>query len=306
MSLELRPPRLADAAAIAEMMTRWSEATGKDAATASEIESWFGIPSLDLQRDARVAVAGGAILGYADVGDGGGDGRVLYLDVRVDPGCAGVARALLDFAEQRALELAASDSVVKIGPPEGAASLRGLVEDRGYSFDRYSFRMLRELDEQPPPPEWPDGISVRTFDRDFDTEAVYEAHQEAFSEERDFTRDPFDDWVYWSFREPFDPALWFLAEGGSELAGIALCRPERDGDFDVGWINILGVRKPWRGRGLGKALLLHAFQGLRAAGKRQVGLGVNGDNPEALRLYEGAGMRRASTTVWYARKMRKN
>ncbi len=119
---------------------------------------------------------------------------------------------------------------------------------------------------------------------------MYDAHQEAFSEEPDFEKDPFDEWVHWSYREPFDPELWFVATDGDEIAGIALCRGERGGDFNVGWVNILGVRKPWRRRGLGKALLEHAFREFRARGKTHAGLGVDGRNEEALALYGRAGM----------------
>ncbi len=107
---------------------------------------------------------------------------------------------------------------------------------------------------------------------------MYDAHQEAFSEETDFEKDPFDEWMHWSYREPFDPALWFVARDGDEIAGIALCRAvaARQATSTSGWVNILGVRKPWRRRGLGKALLEHAFREFRARGKTHAGLGVDG------------------------------
>jgi ribosomal protein S18 acetylase RimI-like enzyme len=51
------------------------------------------------------------------------------------------------------------------------------------------------------------------------------------------------------------------------------------------------VRKPWRRRGLGLALLRHAFGELYLRGERKVGLGVDASNPAgATRLYERAGM----------------
>lgn len=66
-------------------------------------------------------------------------------------------------------------------------------------------------------------------------------------------------------------------------------RCERSGDPDVGWVSILGVRPPWRGRGLGLALLRHAF---REIGRPTVRLGVDAENVSgAVRLYERAGMR---------------
>lgn len=57
------------------------------------------------------------------------------------------------------------------------------------------------------------------------------------------------------------------------------------------WINVLGVRRPWRRRGVARALLLHAFAEFRGRGKRGAGLGVDGLNTTgAVRLYEQAGM----------------
>ena len=176
-------------------------------------------------------------------------------------------------------------------------------ESRGFVFDSFSRRMRIALDRELPAPEWPDGITVCTYRREEDEKAVYDAHQEAFSEESDFEKDPYDEWIHWSYREPFDPALWFIATDGDEIAGIALCRPERGGDFNVGWVNILGVRKPWRRRGLGKALLEHAFREFRARGKTRAGLGVDGRNEEALALYGRAGMEVERSFTRYERPL---
>ena len=41
------------------------------------------------------------------------------------------------------------------------------------------------------------------------------------------------------------------------FAGVARCETRRDGG---GWVGALGVRKPWRRRGVGRALLLHALR----------------------------------------------
>jgi mycothiol synthase len=68
----------------------------------------------------------------------------------------------------------------------------------------------------------------------------------------------------------------------------------------VGWIASLGVRKPWRKRGLGLAILLRTFHEFYARGERSVGLGVDSENQTgATRLYERAGMHVvAEDVVW--------
>ena len=290
---ELRPPLREDVPAIAEAGRRF----GLQDETAQDVEMWFDMPSIDMERNARVAVENGSIIGYADVGDRSGDGKLLWLDARSD---AEAMPALLDFIEARARALAAGPAKVKAWSPEHNAPWRTLLESRGYALDQYSFRMRIDLPDEPPPAEWPEGISVRSYRREQDEKAVYEAHQETFSDQRDYERDPFDEWVHWSYREPFDPELWFLAMHGDEIAGIALCRGQRGGDTTLGWVSVLGVRKPWRRTGIGLALLRHAFQEFRKRGKTGVGLGVDGQNPTgAVRLYERAGMVPERIFVWY-------
>jgi ribosomal protein S18 acetylase RimI-like enzyme len=78
---------------------------------------------------------------------------------------------------------------------------------------------------------------------------------------------------------------------GNEVAGISLCLPSSAEDPELGWVDSLAVRKPWRKRGIGLALLQHSFAEYYRRGKRKVGLGVDAENlTGALRLYERAGM----------------
>jgi mycothiol synthase len=294
--VELRPPRKEDAPAIVEVTHRW----GFPDETVADVETWFEMTSIDNERNARVAVSEGAVVGYGDVGDRSGDGKLLWLDARA----AGDAMAaVLDFLEGRALELAKEDAKLKAWSPEQNEEWRAFLEARGYELDRYSFQMRTDLPDELPAPGWPEGIAVRTYRKEEDEQAVYDTHQETFSDQLDFERDPFDEWKQWSYREPFDPELWFLAMAGDEIAGIALCRGERGGDTNLGWVNILGVRKHWRGRGLGLALLQHAFREFRERGRTRAGLGVDGANPGAVRLYERAGMSKAQVFVWYQRSL---
>jgi mycothiol synthase len=294
--IELRPPRREDAAAISEI----GESFGHSDETAQDIDAWFDNPGINMEQDARVAVRDGEIVGYGDVGDRSGDGKLLWIDVRAH---VEALAPILDFAEGKARQLAKPGGKAKAWSPEQNAEWRALLEARAFVFSSFSRRMRISLDGDLPEPCWPTGITVRTYRRDEDEQAVYDAHQEAFSEEPDFEKDPFDEWVHWSYREPFHPKLWFLALDGDEIAGVALCRPERGGDMSLGWVNILGVRKPWRRRGLGLALLQHAFREFRVHGKTEAGLGVDGRNEDALALYSRAGMRVERSFLWYEKEL---
>jgi ribosomal protein S18 acetylase RimI-like enzyme len=151
-----------------------------------------------------------------------------------------------------------------------------------------------------PAPAWPDGVSVRTYRGSEDDRPIYDLEQETFADQLDWESESFDDWRHWAFREPFDAELWFLAEADGGPVGFALCRGQWGGDESVGWVSAIGVRRPWRRKGLGTALLLHAFGELRARGKQRVGLGVQAENPTgAVQLYERVGMSVERRILWY-------
>jgi ribosomal protein S18 acetylase RimI-like enzyme len=92
-----------------------------------------------------------------------------------------------------------------------------------------------------------------------------------------------------------------IAWDGDQIAGFSLNRYR----MGSGWIGTLGVRRPWRKRGLGEALLLHSFGEFYRRGTKTVGLGVDAQNPTgATRLYQKAGMYPASEFVIYEKELR--
>jgi mycothiol synthase len=107
--------------------------------------------------------------------------------------------------------------------------------------------------------------------------------------------DAFDDpWDYEEAREEFqrsrthDPSLWLVAFDGDRAVG-ALFSYITNGR---GQVSALGVREPWRRRGIGQALLRAAFVRLGERGVADVRLNVGRNNvSDATRLYERAGMR---------------
>lgn len=302
--LHVRPPREGELPAIVALLNEISRAhSGADDTTEDELRLWFTSPTVDAERDIRVVADGsGRLLAYGDVQDEGELHTKIWLDVREHPaaGCA-AARALVPVLEGRAREFAA------LAPPGEKPLVRSYVaaaddgakrafEERGYRLIRHSYRMAIDLDADLPEPEWPAGIRVRTFQPGRDDEAVLAVQNEAFSDMWEYVPSELEEWRHYMFgAADFDPRLWFLAVDGEEIAGVALCRHERPGAPGVGWVRVLAVRRPWRRRGIGGALLRHAFRELRARGRTGAGLGVDaGSTTGALELYERAGMRVAS------------
>jgi mycothiol synthase len=300
VSVELRPPVREDAAAIADALNEFNRPAGFDLDSPEEVGVWLEFPSFDLEQDVRVAVEAGKIVGYAEAVQLPDDEKLVFADVRAGPQHGDASAALLDFVERRARELAGGGRL-RIWTAERADAWRKFLESHGFEVQRYSLRMVADLDDEPREPEWPEGISVRTRERDEDDRAVYELQRETFADQAaDYVSETFEDWLHWVKREPFDPGLWFLAFAGEELVGISLCRGEWAGDEELGWVSVVGVRRSWRRKGLGSALLLHSFRELRARGCKRVGLGVRADNATgAVRVYERVGMREVGRQVWY-------
>jgi len=248
---------------------------------AEEIRAWLRNAEIDADWF-RVLEVDGRVAGYGDIYV---EPEVIQLDVAA-PGHWDV---FFDWAESEAR----SRGVARVRAYfEAGHALEELVAARGYRYFRTSYTMEIELDE-PLPVALPDGIELRTY-REEDDAVLRAALNDAFS------ADPFWHEVTPSnFREFYlsargqDPSLWLLAWDDAELAGFSLNYPERFGNEDLGWVGTLGVRAPWRRRGLGGALLRLSFNGLYDRGRRRVGLGVDAQNVTgALRVYEGAGMHR--------------
>lgn len=149
----------------------------------------------------------------------------------------------------------------------------------------------------PPVPEWPEGIVVRLYNgTDAEFAAIVRADQEAFADHWGYVEQPFEEtlslWRHFFQDDPdWDPALWFVAMDGDEIAGISLCQSKTNEDADMGWVSTLGVRRSWRRRGVALALLQHSFQELYRRGSKRAALGVDANSlTGALRLYEKAGM----------------
>ena len=176
-----------------------------------------------------------------------------------------------------------------------------LLNDRGYAQERSFQRMVIELDEPPPLPEWPGGVHVRVYEKGPDDRATWQAVEEAFDDHWGNVRGTFEEWSNIYARERFDSSLWFLAVEGDEIAGASLCSYRGD----MGWVGSLSVRRPWRRMGLAVALLNHSFGEFFRCGQRRVGLTVDSSSlTGATRVYERAGMHTDQHRVVYTKVLR--
>lgn len=302
VTVDLRPLRNEDVTAVVALYNALSqEHYGEDSMTQSEFGVWLTSPNVDARRDIRVAFEGDRLVGYADVYDQNQWHTRYWCEVKARD--EAVADALVGWCEGRASGDARDGAFLRSYVREREAATVSAFERRGYERIRSSFRMLLDLDDEPAPPEWPEGIAVRTIGEAEDR-ALYEADQECFADHWEHVEEPYDEWLHWTLgREGFDRSLVFVAADGDAIAGYALCRPS-EAEPDTGWVDRLGVRRSWRKRGIALALLRHGFREFRNRGFRRAGLGVDAENlTGAVRLYERAGMRVARRSDCYQRTL---
>lgn len=247
---------------------------------AEEIRLWIRNEELKPEL-LRVLEIEGCVVGYGDI-------EIHEDEVTLDVAAPEHWEPFFDWAE---------DIARTSGPPRVHAyfpadhELAGLVSKRGYRLWRSSVTMEMSL-EAGGPAALPPGLQLYRYRPEVDEAQLRAAINETFAD------DPFHhDLSVARFREFYlnarghNPSLWLLAWEETELAGFALAYPQRESDSTLGWISNLGVRAPWRRRGLGEALLRAAFRELHACGLRRVGLGVDLENDTgALNLYERVGM----------------
>jgi GNAT superfamily N-acetyltransferase len=296
--LSVRRATVEDAPAIDELITAADEAVqGWSESSVPELLGWWRM--MDLDQSSWVLYDEAGIRAYAA---GFAHGELFELDgfVHPDHQQRGLGAWLVARGEERAREL--GKQRLQAFSLAGDSRAHRLFEQFGMHELRRYYRMMIELDDPPPPAVFPEGFSVETFEP-AEARAFHDALIEAFADEWGFVAMPFEGWRELRLvKDPdFDPTLWFVVRDGAEIAAVMRNEPDRSG---AGFVGALGVRKPWRKRGIALALLYHAFGEFHRRGKARVGLGVDAENPTgATRLYERAGMHVAFEAVAYGKEL---
>lgn len=315
----LRPVTSADADGVTALVNASSQAvSGINEMEPGEAASFWQTPGVDPERDLRVvAAADGRLVAYAEALTWQEPPVHPHIWMRVHPEAAETeAPALVfDWALQRC------ESVLERVPPDlrvsistftaaGFEPLQRLFISRGFQLIRHSFDMDIELKQAPPAPAMPAGIRMRTLDVDAEFAKLYRAHDEAFSDHFGHQAEDFETGMQrlrhlLTTGENYNPSLWFVAMDGDEIAGYSICRVSREYAEPSGWVDILGVRRGWRKRGLGLALLRYTFGEFYRRGWRRAGLSVDASSlTGAVRLYERAGMHVARQYDRYEKELR--
>jgi ribosomal protein S18 acetylase RimI-like enzyme len=155
--------------------------------------------------------------------------------------------------------------------------------------------MLRDLAEPIPAVELPEGLEVRPSTPEH-TRAIWEAMDEAFRDHWGYSPGTEQDYERFAYHPSNTPEFWQVAWEGEQVAGMVLNRISAEENEKLGlkwgWTDPICVRRPWRKRGLARALIYKSMEVLKTEGMQQAVLGVDTQNPNgALGLYESCGYR---------------
>lgn len=305
LTTKLRPFNLDDAQETVDLFNACSQALfGWDNCNLNDLMNEWTSPGVVVEEMIRVLEdENGKIIGYIDVWDISKPHVTKYVfgvlhpdhwdDVRY--------REMLIWAEGLARErinLAPTGTrvVMSQGISNKDIQRKKALESYGFELVRHFVQMEIELKEKPLTPELPAGIAIMPIDINTELEDALLAMEDGFKDHWGHVDRPFEEvltqWQHFLENDQdFDPTLWFLAKSGDQIAGICRCHPKTVEDPEMGWVNQLCVRKPWRRQGLGMALLLRAFEEFYQRGKKRGGLAVDAASlTNATRLYEKAGM----------------
>jgi len=285
--MKLRAPTLDDADAITRLFNRGSgELFGEADESEDEVRRFMTSGELDPQADIRLAERDGELVGYVDIYPH--PHPSYWVDPRVAPSLGGPLREeLLDWSLMRVREKGGDHVLGGIWAKD--EPMRRTFLAAGFERTRGSYRMRIEFDGELEEPRPPEGVRIRPMTPD-DAHVAYATHEETFADMWGWAPTSFEEWQHWFLGEGHDWSLFFLAEADGEAAGVALCRP-RPTEPDIGAIRVVGVRRAWRRKGVGRALMLHTFREFRRRGMRGATLGVDAESlTGAQRLYASVGM----------------
>lgn len=311
----------ADFPAMVPLINRCNAAIGEEWVETEDslTREYAHLSDSDPYRDMVLAEVEGQLVGYSR-----GwwyeeqDGPLLYgAVVFLDPDWQGrgIGRGMVRWMESRQREIAAAHA------PERSKYFQRYVTDKdhwqtsllvseGYRPERYTFQMVRPTLDDIPDFPLPDGLELRPV-RPEHYRLIWDADYEAFQDHWGYSPPTEERYQAWLANETiFQPDLWQIAwdVATNEIAGQVRTFIDwvanRKHNHARGYTEFISVRRPWRRRGLARALIAESLRVQRARGMTSSALGVDTENLSgATRVYEDCGFRVESTSTIYRKPL---
>lgn len=213
----------------------------------------------------------------------------------------GIGSAMLHFLQNRMREVAAGHPqefprLFSADVNQNEVGTKAMLEKEGYSPVRHWYLMVRPDLENIPEAPMPEGLEVRPVLPEHYRQ-IWDAESEAFRDHWGYSEPKEEDYQQWlNDKAVFQPDLWKVAWDGDQIAGMVrgfiVEQENREYNRKRGWCENISVRRPYRRRGLARALMALTLEEFKRRGMEESALGVDTENQSgALRIYEYMGFR---------------
>lgn len=298
LGLHWRGLQKTDVAVLHELLARIEEhdnppyRTALDETDERYAVDWHGRPDNVLggfDADGGLVAYGAVSVAHADTGT-----LRVYLEGGVDPEHRrrGIGTAVLDWQIGRAKQLLAQSD--RAAPARLVVHVEDDMPDsvsmlvrRGFGPTRYYTELRRDLGSALPEVALARPLDLVPWNAELD-EQVRLTHNMAFAEH--WVSEPQTAETWAQGRTYFVPEWSFIVldrtTDRAQVVGYLLSsRYEQDWPslgWSEGYIDLLGVRPAWRGRGIATALVTRAMQAYRDSGMEYASLGVDTEAPGAV------------------------
>ncbi len=184
------------------------------------------------------------------------------------------------------------------------------LSSNGFTEAYRVFFLVRRKTERVQDVSVPDGVRLirRPYKECGDGELtrIVEAFNDTFQDHFNFA--PERPEMFINYRDAAeDPESFSLAMVGDEIVGVCLSAEDmtynKENGTKWGWINILGVRPPYRRKGVGKFLLTDGMKWVLEQAMDTVYIGVYAKNEKALDLYLSVGFEKERESLWFEKRI---
>jgi ribosomal protein S18 acetylase RimI-like enzyme len=302
--------------AAANMAMRLACGSEEAVTVATLTNQYAHLSNSDLEGDLAIVEVDGWVVGYvrvewSDQNDGSRSyDNICFLDPAVRG--RGIGTAMLRWSEARRREIASGHPADRprwigtetLDADEGA---QGLLAAHGYRPVRTFYNMVRPTLDGGPVAVIPEGFEIRSVGM-ADMRTVWEADIKAFRDHWGSFDDSEEGFTRFVGDPRLDPSLHVVAFAGEEVAGAVINEIDdvENALFDRrrGLLDSVFVRRPYRRRGLARALIQRSLAVLRDRGMTSAWLGVDAENPNAaLQLYRSCGFAPTTSTTRYRKPL---
>ena len=261
-------------------------------------------PNFSPEQDIFVAEINGNIIGFMNVTSEQHTGRVI-LDCLVHPEHRrrGLAKNLLDCATLRARELKAKVAHVNIREDNKAVS--DVLSRLDFRIVRRFFELRLRLDDLNIPELFDDTYSYHSL-RHGEEENLTRLQNRCFAETWGYNPNTHEEIVQRlniSQSSPDDVILIYYASKPVGYCWAIACHGD-DNAAEKEWrIYMLGVDPDYRGRGIGRKILLAGLSHLKKRGIQLAEITVDCENNAACSLYYSVGFKYWTSSLWYEKSI---